>query len=248
MDIDKLTVRELKNGYRYDRCINAYVCNLCMKTYEEGEIFPIDDKLFEASKAVKIHLEREHGGSFKCLIGSGSKYNTLTDNQKELLIFMYSNDSDKEIAKKLGISPSTVRHQRFMFREKAKQAKMYLAIYEQVNERPLSDDDVIVGVHDSATMLDDRYITTEKEKADILRNAFLSLDPLKLKVFPAKEKKKVIVLARIAEQFDSVKHYSEKEVNEILKGNFDDHVTIRRYLIEYGFMDRTSDCNEYWRK
>jgi DNA-binding CsgD family transcriptional regulator len=248
MDIDKLTVEELKNGYRYDRCMNAYVCNVCMKAFLEGEIFPIGDKLYEAGKAVKIHLEKEHGGSFKCLLESGSRYDTLTDNQKELLMLMFSNDSDKEIAKKLGISPSTVRHQRFMFREKAKQAKMYLAVYEQVNERPLSADDLIVSVHDSATMLDDRYVTTEKEKAEILKNAFFSLDPLKLKVFPAKEKKKVIVLAQIAGQFEITKHYSEKEVNEILKGNFDDYVTIRRYLIEYGFMDRTIDCNEYWRK
>lgn len=26
----------------------------------------------------------------------------------------------------------------------------------------------------------------------------------------------------------------------------EDYVTIRRYLIEYGFMERTNDCKEYW--
>lgn len=161
---------------------------------------------------------------------------------------MYLNETDKQIANKLQISPSTVRHQRFMFREKAKQAKMYLAIYESVDEKYKSEQDKIIPIHSEATMIDDRYITTEKEKENILKNAFSSIDPLKLKHFPVKEKKKIIILARIAEQFERERRYSEKEINIILKNNYEDHVTLRRYLIEYGFMQRTTDCNEYWLK
>ncbi|MDF2700621.1 MAG: transcriptional regulator, partial [Haloplasmataceae bacterium] len=51
-----------------------------------------------------------------------------------------------------------------------------------------------------------------------------------------------------AERFDSSKVYDEKAVNEIIKAIFNDFVTIRRYLIEYGFLARTQDCKEYWVK
>ena len=40
--------------------------------------------------------------------------------------------------------------------------------------------------------------------------------------------------------------YSECEVNEILKPIYDDYMTIRRYLIMYGFMERTRDGRQYW--
>ncbi len=29
---------------------------------------------------------------------------------------------------------------------------------------------------------------------------------------------------------------------------YDDNATIRRYLIEYGFLDRSKDCSKYWVK
>jgi len=113
MEIDKLTVREIKDGYRFD-----------------------------AAKAIKVHVDTEHESKFEELLYSESKYNTFTDNQKKLLSLMYSDLTDKEIATRLEVSPSTVRHQRFMFREKAKQAKMYLAVYEQVIERKSSPEEM----------------------------------------------------------------------------------------------------------
>jgi hypothetical protein len=42
--------------------------------------------------------------------------------------------------------------------------------------------------------------------------------------------------------------YAEKEINEILKAIYEDYVMLRRYLIEYGFIDRKSDGSEYWLK
>lgn len=248
VEIDKLSVQELKKGYRFDADINSYICNICRKTFEIGEIYSFDNRFFEASRAINIHVQAEHGDNFKQLLYTESKYNTFTDNQKELLSLIYSDLSDKEIAKKLGVSPSTVRHQRFTFREKAKQAKMYLAIYEQVIEKKSSAEEMIVPVHSNATMVDDRYITTEKEKNQILKTAFESLSPLRLKTFPKKEKKKVVILAKIAEQLEGGKRYSEKELNQILKEIYDDYVVIRRYLVDYGLMERTNDCKEYWLK
>ncbi|ABR48059.1 conserved hypothetical protein [Alkaliphilus metalliredigens QYMF] len=248
MEIEKLTVEELKNGYRYNKDTDSYICNTCRKAFEVGEIYSFGDRLFEAFRGVKIHVESDHGDNLKQLLYGESKYNTLTDNHKELMSLMYSNVSDKDIAKTLGISPSTVRHQRFMFREKAKQAKMYLAIYEQVMEMKSTTDEMIVPVHSTATMVDERYIITEKEKEKILTTEFESLSPLKLKRFPGKEKRKVVILTKIAEQLEHGKRYTEKELNQIIAEIYEDYALIRRYLIEYGFMDRTIDGKAYWMK
>lgn len=38
------------------------------------------------------------------------------------------------------------------------------------------------------------------------------------------------------------------EVNEILKAIYSDFAILRRYLIDYGFMERSRDCTKYWVK
>ena len=96
--------------------------------------------------------------------------------------------SDKEMAKKLGVTEATIRRQRFTFREKAKRAKLYLAIYEQVFEAKPTTDNTIIPIHNSAIYVDDRYLITEREKQHILETSFCSLEPLVLKTFLPKEK------------------------------------------------------------
>lgn len=96
--------------------------------------------------------------------------------------------SDKEMAKKLGVTEATIRRQRFTFREKAKRAKLYLAIYEQVFEAKPTTDNAIIPIHNSAIYVDDRYLITEQEKQHIIETSFCSLEPLVLKTFLPKEK------------------------------------------------------------
>ena len=94
-------------------------------------------------------------------------------------------------------------------------------------------------------MLDERYQLTETEQQKILATYFD--ENKRITQFPSKEKRKLVVLAKISQSFDPAKNYSEKAVNEILKQFIDDFVTVRRYLIEYGFMQRTKDGQTYWR-
>ena len=62
------------------------------------------------------------------------------------------------------------------------------------------------------------------------------------------------LLGAAALALDPSQRYSEKEVNEALaawlgivlpKGGLD-HVTVRRYLIDFRFLDRESDGSAYW--
>ncbi len=246
-DLLDFSIEELKKGYQYDKLNNKYICNICGKEFFSGEIYKFNERFYNSFTAVGIHVVEEHEPVFEVLTTSESKYLGLTENQNRLLSLFNKGLSDNEIAKLVGLSPSTIRHQKFMFREKAKQAKMYLAVYELALNKS-SRNDSLLNIHSTATMVDDRYITTTEESEKFIKNAFLSLSPLKLKAFPAREKKKIVVLKKIVEQFEVGKRYKEKEVNIILKDIFDDYPTLRRYLIEYGFMERTNDCEEYWIK
>ena len=245
---EQLTVKELKNGYCYCEKTDDYACNLCGQRFANGEIYPLDGHLYEAYRAAGEHIRREHADYFHILLSLDSKYVSFTENQRTLLTLFHAGLSDQEAAQRLSISPSTVRHQKFTFREKAKQAKMYLTLYEMAIEGSPESRDSILPVPMYAKMVDDRYIVTSQERDKILATAFSSLSPLKLIKFSSKEKKKLVILTKIAEQFAQDRKYAEKEVNQILSEIYGDYVTLRRYLIEYGFMDRTRDCKTYWLK
>lgn len=248
MDYGNITLEEIKKGYWFDKKSLTYVCNYCGKEFQEGQVFSIGENFYTPEHAATKHIEVDHGGNVKQILYSDSKYNTLTDKHKELLSLFYSDMTDNEIAKTLGVSASTVRHQKFTFREKAKKAKLYLAIFESVFESESKNEEDIIPIHNNAIYYDDRYITTEKEKEHILETSFESLKPLRLKTFSPKEKKKVVILSKISEQFSLGKKYTEKEVNKIIQSIYDDYVIIRRYLIMYGFMERTKDGSSYWLK
>ncbi|ATL70454.1 DUF2087 domain-containing protein [Nocardia terpenica] len=56
-----------------------------------------------------------------------------------------------------------------------------------------------------------------------------------------------MVLSHIARTcFEPDVVYTEPQVNGRLAGVFDDHVALRRYLVETGRLDRTRDGARYW--
>lgn len=57
---------------------------------------------------------------------------------------------------------------------------------------------------------------------------------------PVQPAKVPIVLAWVAELIPPGVAYDERAINELLKGHAVDHVTLRRLLIDYGFMTRTA--------
>ena len=63
--------------------------------------------------------------------------------------------------------------------------------------------------------------------------------------FPAKWSRRTILLERVAQLFEPGIRYDETAVNRILMGVYDDHVTLRRYLVDAQLLDR--DSGQYWR-
>jgi hypothetical protein len=63
--------------------------------------------------------------------------------------------------------------------------------------------------------------------------------------WPAKWSRKLVLLDWVAQAFEPGRTYAEREVDEVLTAYADDHVTLRRYLVDAGMLDRSDGW--YWR-
>lgn len=241
------SIDELKQGYineKRDRS-EFYVCLICGETFEKGVIYKENDKYYEAEKYTSLHIDHVHGTMFNWLLSLDKKMVGLTDLQKGLLLSFQQGLTDGEAAKKLEIgSTSTVRNHRFTLREKAKQAKLFLTVMELLEEKPAVSSP-FVSVPRSASMVDERFAITEEENAEILKTYFKQGLEGPITELPKKQKRKVAILRQIIKRFEIGRDYTEKEVNSILAEVYEDHVTLRRYLIDYGLLEREDDGSRY---
>jgi hypothetical protein len=67
----------------------------------------------------------------------------------------------------------------------------------------------------------------------------------RLKEIPTKRSKRLVVLTRLALEFDVGVRYREREVNETLRRFHPDVASLRRHLVDEGLLSR--DHGEYWR-
>jgi len=75
----------------------------------------------------------------------------------------------------------------------------------------------------------------------------------RLRRLPSKDAKRRVVLEHLAQRFEPGERYTERQVDAILRGMLvpreeggeADHVSIRRYLVDYRMLDR--EAGEYWR-
>ncbi|WP_432353728.1 DUF2087 domain-containing protein [Sporosarcina sp. A2] len=240
------SLTEMKNGYIEDQ--HSYTCLLCGEQIDKGIVYPDGNTLYEAERYMRLHIENEHKSVFDYLIGMEKRLTGLTDHQNQLLRLFYEGKSDKEVQHELEIgSVSTVRHHRFALKEKERQAKLFLTMMELMKEKG-NHTPAFIAPHKTAKMVDDRYAVTETEQQEILEKFLPEGVSEGLTKFPPKEKQRLVVLRGIVNLIDGQTTYSEKELNELLNRVHDDYVLIRRYLIDYGFLDRTADGSEYWLK
>jgi hypothetical protein len=74
------------------------------------------------------------------------------------------------------------------------------------------------------------------EQAAVLRN-FVDADG-RIRELPARAARRELVLEYVADRIDPDREYSEREVNELLVAIYDDYVTLRRYLVDAGLLER----------
>jgi hypothetical protein len=91
-----------------------------------------------------------------------------------------------------------------------------------------------------------KYEISEQEYERIIKIYFKDGSDGPMSDFPVKESRKAVVLHHLVKRFNAGKEYTEKEVTEILKSAYSDPVLLRRYLVDFGFMNRLRDGSCYW--
>lgn len=70
-------------------------------------------------------------------------------------------------------------------------------------------------------------------------------DGSRLVQLPQSTRKRRLVLEKIAQEFEPGRRYPERDVNFMIQLVYPDYASVRRYMIEEGFMDRADGA--YWR-
>ncbi|WP_125580595.1 DUF2087 domain-containing protein [Levilactobacillus cerevisiae] len=244
MNLQNLSLIEIEQGWHLKA--NAYVCNYCQTSFATDQVFPDGDQFYPALQMVQRHVAQVHPDAVHLLINDASKYNTLTAKQRELLAAFSTGQKDADIAEATGVAAATVRHQKFTFREKAKQAKLYLAVYDQVFNQPAVPD-TLISLPDQAGPEDARFAITTSEYHQLVAKYFTTTDPLRLARWPKHQKAILAILKRLTAEIPLGEHFTEVGLNQILKPIYPDFPLLRRYLVDYDFVQRTNDGTDYWR-
>ncbi|WP_130649281.1 DUF2087 domain-containing protein [Egicoccus halophilus] len=80
------------------------------------------------------------------------------------------------------------------------------------------------------------------DEADVLGRFFTGQ---RLTEIPASWSKRLVVLERLALEFEPGRRYTEAEVNALLAPFHDDYASLRRHLVDEGLLDR--DRGVFWR-
>lgn len=92
------------------------------------------------------------------------------------------------------------------------------------------------------------YNMSEAEREKVLTTFFAQGLEGPITNFPSKEKRKYVIIEQLASRFTENRVYSEQEVNAILKPVYPDFVTLRRYLVDFGFLERDKAGRSYSKK
>lgn len=239
------SIKELRQGWLEDRQTRSRVCLHCGKRFNRGQVYPFGDELLSSRAAADRHVREAHGSAFNAILAAGKTATGLSEVQETVLQGLYNGADDGEIAKSLGDKAlSTVRSHRRNLRLKAAEARFFLAAMELAEEHT-RDKSRFVDFGPGLPVRDGRADVTGDEAAAI-EQAFMRPDG-SLSRIPPKEKQKLVILRRLAELFERGRDYSDAEVRSMLSVVHEDHALLRRYLVDYRFIERDDEGRRYRR-
>ncbi|RJE87506.1 DUF2087 domain-containing protein [Paenibacillus sp. 1011MAR3C5] len=152
-----------------------------------------------------------------------------------------------ELAEKLFVTPATITHHATKLREASliNERRDKNTIYFSLNHYFIKNS--AAATEELIYRRSEKGVETMEEKkealrASVIRNFFTAEG--RLKNIPSQLKKKLIVLEHIVSSLERGRTYSEKEINEFIKGYHDDFATIRREFIMHQYMYRDKEVYE----
>ncbi|MFH2115709.1 MAG: DUF2087 domain-containing protein [Spirochaetota bacterium] len=239
------SVKELKQGWLDDRQSQSLICVHCGKRFSRGRVYAYGDELLTCRAAADRHVKEAHGSAFEAILKAGKTATGLSEVQETVLQGLYNGSDDADIAKALGDKAlSTVRSHRRNLRLKATEARFFLAAMELAEEW-IRDESRFVDFGPDFPVHDERAVVTGDE-AIAIKRTFMRPDGT-LSRIPPKEKQKLVILRHLTELFEKGREYSDAEVRSLLGAVHEDHALLRRYLVDYRFIERDDEGRRYRR-
>lgn len=168
----------------------------------------------------------------------------------KMLIMLADGELNGQVlAEKLGVTPATITHHATKLREaslineRRDKNTIYFSLDHYFIKSNANAAAQLIyrnaGQEGGAESMED---SRKRLKESVIKN-FFTADG-KLKHVPVQLKKKLIVLQHIVSQLTKGQKYSEKEINEFIKGFHDDFATIRREFIMHQLMFRENEIYE----
>ena len=184
---DSITLEQLTAGYTSTD--STFECLFCKESRKKGHIYPQGPDLVEAELAMRNHITAAHTSTFHALLAMGKKGTGLSDTQRTLLGHFYDGLSDKEIQPLVGdVSLSTIRNHRFVLREKARQAKVFVALMELLESGNQDPGSRLIEIPGSKSADDERFAITQAEFKKIIKGHFPDGPDGPMPRFPKKQK------------------------------------------------------------
>src|SRR6478609_8344098 len=141
----------------------------------------------------------------------------------------------RELSDALGLTPPTISHHI----AKLNEAGLIQVTEDGTRHYYALDQQALRTVHheNGLSQSNDQTssVSEDRVRAKILDDFFVDG---RLKSIPSQRKKRVVILQYLVDRFEPGRRYQEKEVNAILSTAHEDFATLRRELIDYGFMKR----------
>jgi hypothetical protein len=149
------------------------------------------------------------------------------------------------LAKAVGIELSVLREE-FLKLVQETMANHFRSVFEASQADPASEVSLPTGIAHRPEIKPAPQQHLDASESERQKLVAKHMPQGRLVVFPLKEKARLAVIEHISRLFEPGTVYSEKQVDVILKGVADDHTKVRRYLIDYRFLDRKPDGSAYW--
>lgn len=166
---------------------------------------------------------------------------------KMLILLAEGELNGGELAERLYVTPATITHHATKLREaslineRRDKNTIYFSLnhYFIKNSAAATEELIYRRSEEGGGTMEEK---NEALRASIIRNFFTAEG--RLKNIPSQLKKKLIVLEHIVSVLEKGRTYSEKEMNEFIKGYHDDFATIRREFIMHQYMYRDKEVYE----
>ncbi|MEY8261565.1 LuxR C-terminal-related transcriptional regulator [Oscillospiraceae bacterium 50-60] len=139
MEFKELSIEEMVRGYTENPVTGSLRCVFCCEVFERGLIYTSRGRTVTAERAAEEHMLDEHDGAFYGMLRLGKAIHGLSESQQDILEGMYLEKDNRELGEEMGISAATVRTHKFNIQRMKREAKILLAMLEQIENTDMTE-------------------------------------------------------------------------------------------------------------